>query len=325
MRIGIEVDHAVLGGDEPGDELTIVIPKGAGDDAIATILDDTGVVGSATTFKLRLLASGDGADFKPGTYTLRENEDYDVIVQKLSAGPPVVPPKRLVVPEGFAVRDIAKAVEKVGLTSAAYLGAIDVTGPPEGFLEEGEKAEGPDGPSLEGFLFPATYEVAQPPEAQALVDQQLVAFEDAFAQLDLSVPTSRKLTRYDVLIIASMIEREAAAPQDRAKIAAVIYNRLKEKMPLGIDPTIQYAIGSWRKLKPADLEIDSPYNSRTEVGLPPTPIANPGLASLQAAANPAKVDYLYFVAIPGDAKRRHFFTASYDAFLQYQQDHPDGQ
>lgn len=301
------------------------IPKGAGDDEIATILDELGVVGSATTFKLRLLATGDGADFKPGTYTLRENEEYDVIVEKLSAGPPVTPPKRLVVPEGYAVRDIAKAVSKVGLTAEQYRTAVEATGPPEGFLAAGETAEGPDGPSLEGFLFPATYEVAQPPEAQALVDQQLVAFEDAFAQLDLTVPTARKLSKYDVLIIASMIEREAAAPEDRAKIAAVIYNRIKAKMPLGIDPTIQYAVGSWRKLKPADLEIDSPYNSRTEVGLPPTPIANPGLASLKAAASPAKVDFLYFVAIPGDAKRRHFFTESYDEFLQYQEDNPDGQ
>ena len=119
-----------------------------------------------------------------------------------------------------------------------------------------------------------------------------------------------------------MIEREAAYPADRAKIAAVIYNRLHARMPLGIDATIQYSVGSWRVLTARDLRIKGGYNTRTHRGLPPTPICNPGLASLKAAAHPAKVKYLYYVAIPGDPKRRHHFSKTYADFQHFQETHP---
>ena len=125
-----------------------------------------------------------------------------------------------------------------------------------------------------------------------------------------------------MLIIASMIEREAAYPADRAKIAAVIYNRLHAGMPLGIDATIQYRVGSWRALNARDLRVRGAYNTRTHRGLPPTPICNPGLASLQAAAHPANVPYLYYVAIPGDPKRRHHFSRTFSDFQRFQQTHP---
>ena len=176
--------------------------------------------------------------------------------------------------------------------------------------------------SMEGFLFPATYDVSQPPSGTEVVDQQLAAFDSNFAQVDMTKARKKNLTPYDVLKIASLIEREAAYPPDRRKIAAVIYNRLKAKMTLGIDATIQYAVGSWEPLKASDLNIDSPYNSRKVKGLPPTPICAPGLAAMKAAANPANANYLYYVAIPGDPDRKHFFTNSFDAFLQYQKDHP---
>ena len=119
-----------------------------------------------------------------------------------------------------------------------------------------------------------------------------------------------------------MIEREAAYPADRAKIAAVIYNRLHANMPLGIDATIQYRVGSWRVLNARDLRVTGGYNTRTHRGLPPTPICNPGLASLKAAAHPAKVPYLYYVAIPGDPKRRHHFSRTFADFQHFQQTHP---
>jgi UPF0755 protein len=138
----------------------------------------------------------------------------------------------------------------------------------------------------------------------------------------MSSAASRNLTRYDVLKIASLVERETADPAERRVVAGLIYNRLKAGMTLGIDSANQYANGSWRELTAADLEQDSPYNLRLERGLPPTPIANPGLASIKAAANPAKVDYLYMYAIKDDPKRRHFFTADYDEFLRYQKENP---
>jgi UPF0755 protein len=117
-----------------------------------------------------------------------------------------------------------------------------------------------------------------------------------------------------VLTVASMVEREAALPSERPLVAAVIYNRLDRNMPLGIDATLRYGLGipGTRPLTKAQLESDSPYNTRRFTGLPPTPIGNPGLPSMQAAAHPAAVDYLYYVRIPGTV--RHFFTADYDEF-----------
>jgi uncharacterized YceG family protein len=313
-----EVDERIFGEDAtPGADVRVTIPEGADNDQIANILERAGVVESATKFELRVGLEGDGDDFKPGTYTLRENETYDTIVATLSAGPPAPKTVRLTIPEGFSVRDIAQRVGRVGVKAQAYRAAVEAANPPKGFLVRGEKA-----PELEGFLFPATYELTEPVKPRQLVADQLAAFEDNFAKIDMTYARSQGLTKYDVLIIASMIEREAAFPGDRAKISAVIYNRLKAEMPLGIDPTIQYAVGSWEPLTAADLDVDSPYNTRKVVGLPPTPIANPGLAALRAAAKPAKQDWLYFVAIPGDEERKHFFTNSYDEFLQFQAENP---
>ncbi len=231
-----------------------------------------------------------------------------------AAAAPVV---KLTIPEGFAIRDIAPAVKKVGINPAAYRRAVARARPPKGFLVKGERA-----PTMEGFLFPATYELPRPPTAGGLVTRQLDAFKEQFAAIDLRYARSKQLSRYDVLKIASLIEREAAAEADRPKIAAVIYNRLAAGMPLGIDATTQYEVGAWREPTGPELRADTPYNTRLRTGLPPTPIANPGAASLRAAAKPARADFLYYVAIPGDAKRRHFFTASFDEFTAYQQANP---
>src|SRR5439155_22685797 len=123
--------------------------------------------------------------------------------------------------------------------------------------------------------------------ATKLVDEQLGAFRANLARVDLKAAHRKHLTAYDVVTIASMIEREAAVPKDRPLIAAVIYNRLKDGMPLGIDATLRYALHDWdRPLRVSQLQSDSPYNTRRHAGLPPTPIGNPGLASLQAAAHP---------------------------------------
>ncbi len=224
---------------------------------------------------------------------------------------------KLTVPEGFAVRDIAPRVRQAGISPARYRAVAARARPPQGFLARGEKA-----PSIEGFLFPATYDIPKPVRADAFVRQQIAAFRENFAQVNMAYARSRNLSRYDVLKIASLIEREAAAPEDRGKISAVIYNRLKAGMPLQIDATTQYAIGAWREPTAPELRQDDPYNTRLRTGLPPTPICNPGLASLRAAARPARGTFLYYVAIPGDAKRRHFFTDSYDEFLRFQRENP---
>jgi uncharacterized YceG family protein len=170
---------------------------------------------------------------------------------------------------------------------------------------------------LEGFLFPDTYNFDRKTTAAQLVNVQLQEFTSKWSTLDLSYARSKKLTPYDVLTIASMIEKEAVAPGDRAKVARVIYNRLHLGMTLGIDATIRYAlhIPGTKSLTQSELANPTPYNTRLHAGLPPTPIANPGLASMQAAADPVKGPWLYFVAEPD--KVHTFFTASKQVFDQY--------
>src|SRR5262249_38363651 len=154
--------------------------------------------------------------------------------------------------------------------------------------------------SLEGFLYPATYELRQSQAtSKRLVNRQLDAFRSNFAKVNLSRAKRRNLSRYDVLIIASMIEREALVPRDRRLTPVVIYHRLKEGIPLGIDATLRYALNQWsRPLRVSELNSNSDFNTRKHRGLPPTPIGNPGLAAIKAAANPANVPYLFYVVKP---------------------------
>jgi uncharacterized YceG family protein len=245
-----------------------------------------------------------------------------------AALPPPPKPLRIVFPEGFTRRDMAAritAVDKIAkrkrdvtpkLSARAYLAA---TQRPRRIESFGAKRY-----PLEGFLFPATYDFLPSTTSKQLAGKQLTAFERNWRQLDLSYAKSKNLTPYDVLIIASMVEKETLAPDERPKVAAVIYNRLHEGMPLGIDATLRYGlhIPPTQSILQSQLDSNNPYNSRRRTGLPPTPIANPGLASIQAAAHPAKVDYLYFVRKPD--KVHHFFTASDSEFAQYECAHGYG-
>jgi peptidoglycan lytic transglycosylase G len=226
---------------------------------------------------------------------------------------------RVLFPEGFTrkemvarvaeVRQIAKTKRKVTprLSGDAYAKASKGAKVPPAFRK--------DARGIEGFLFPATYEFTPKTTAKRLVDDQLEHFDRNWAKVDLAFAKKKNLTPYDVLIIGSMVEKETIAPDERPLVAAVIYNRLKARMPLGIDATIRYGLDvpGTEALRVSQLESDNPYNTRNRTGLPPTPIANPGLASMQAAAHPAKVKYLYFVRKPD--KVHHFFTASESEFF----------
>jgi uncharacterized YceG family protein len=234
-------------------------------------------------------------------------------------------PFRIVFPEGFTRRQMAERVTAVAaiarrergktvrLDARAYLGATARPRSEPGF--------GRRRLPLEGFLFPATYDFTARTTSAQLVASQLQAFRRNWAKLNLAYASSKNLTPYDVLIIASMIEKETLAPEERRLVAAVIYNRLRERIALGIDATLRYGldIPPTESIRESQLLDPTPYNTRLHPGLPPTPIASPGLASLQAAAHPARVDYLYFVRKPD--KRHHFFTASFSEFEQYKAEH----
>jgi UPF0755 protein len=245
--------------------------------------------------------------------------------------PPTVaaPPKpfRIVFPEGFTreqmaarVTAVAKIAQRergkhVRLKEKTYLAATTHPRRQPGF--------GPKAYPLEGFLFPATYDFTARETSPQLVAAQLKAFRTNWAKLNLAYARSKNLTAYDVLTIASLIEKETPAPEERQLVSAVIYNRLHARMNLGIDATTRYGlhVPPTESLTQSELNSDNPYNTRNPniTGLTPTPIANPGLASLQAAAHPANVNYLYFVAKPD--KKHHFFTASFTAFERYKAEH----
>jgi len=239
-------------------------------------------------------------------------------------------PFHIVFPEGFTrdlMADRVAAVAKIAqrerrartrLAKRTYLRATRAPHVPLCF-HAGAKV-----PSIEGFLFPATYEFFRQTTSAELVAEQLNAFCQNWQKLDLKYARSKHLTPYDVLIIASMVEKETLSPDERQLVAAVIYNRLHARMPLGIDATLRYGLNipPTESIHQSQLESDSPYNTRKQPGLPPTPIASPGLASMQAAAHPAHVNYLYFVRKPD--KKHHFFTASYKAFQEYANAHGYG-
>jgi UPF0755 protein len=293
-----------------GPVVTVVVPDGASLGQIADILAARHVVTRAGAFQSRAEHDGYARKFQPGTYSLHQYEAYAVIIAKLTAGG--VPTIKVNFPEGFTAADIAaRAAGRVPGFSAAEYRRLTLTHPLPADLS-GKKA----GTRLEGLLFPATYEFPPVKGPQGLVEAQLAGFQDAFAQIDLSRARQRHLTAYDVVIIASMIEKEVRVPAERPLVAAVIWNRLRLHMLLQVDATIEYGLGHHKaQLSLADLAIKSPYNTYLVKGLPPTPICNPGLASLEAAAGPAHVGYLYYVA-RNDGTGRHYFSTSYQQFLK---------
>jgi UPF0755 protein len=246
------------------------------------------------------------------------------------AAPPPPKPLRIIFPEGFTRREMAGrvgAVKRIAaerrkkqtrIAGAAYLKLTERSALPGRFARDGRAR------ALEGFLFPATYEFLPRTTTRQLVNKQLAAFNRNWSRVDLRYARSRNLTPYDVLIIASMVEKETLAPEERPLVAAVIYNRLKAGMPLGIDATIRYGLNvpGTESLRQSHLANPTPYNTRLHAGLPPTPIANPGLASMQAAAHPRRVNYLFFARKPD--KVHHFFTADEDEFLRYLAEHGYG-
>ncbi len=294
-----------------GGPVSVTIPAGSSLNDVADILAARGVVPHALAFEIRARLDGHGSQLKAGTYELRVNEPYGALVAALIAGVKQRTYK-VTIPEGFTIAQTAarlssviphfRAAQYVALTRH-YPGSVPVAGYKRGT-------------TLQGLLFPATYDVLPNVTPRHFIELQLAAFQANLAQVDLKRAAKANLTPYDVVTIASMIEREARAPGDRAKIAAVIWNRLRLGMKLQIDATVLYALGRHKDaLSYADLKVASPYNTYLHFGLPPTPIDNPGLATLTAAAQPVHAGYLYYVG-RADGTGPLYFSDTYSQFLK---------
>jgi uncharacterized YceG family protein len=223
--------------------------------------------------------------------------------------PPAPTIAKVTIPEGYTRAQIAMLAHADGL-HGSYLTASKRSAQ----VDQAHYGAPADTPSLEGFLFPATYELYAGTPVSRLVSEQLAAFRENFGGGELHRAKVLGVTPYELLTVASIIEREAAIPHDRPLVAAVIYNRLRLHMTLGVDSTLRYALHDFtHPLTEAQLASNSPYNTRTHHGLPPTPISNPGAAAIKAAARPAKVSYLYYVS-GADGCGEQVFSTSYAQF-----------
>ena len=242
------------------------------------------------------------------------------VVDELSKSEPPPPKAKpikttsITIPEGLDRHQIADVAKKAGLRGN-YLEATKKAPKNFDLAKYGAK----DAPTLEGFLFPDTWDdLPKKGTVDDLVQRQLDDFKGRIADVDFSYAKSKNLSVYDVLTIASMIEREVQVPEERKLVSEVIYNRLAAGNPLGIDATIRYEDQNYDEpLTESRLNTDTPYNTRTRAGLPPTPIANPGLDAIEAAANPAKGDLFYYVVKPGTCGK-HVFTSTDAAFQRAQ-------
>ena len=288
----------------PGQEVTITVASGQSSVQIGRSLRDAGVIDSVNRFRDTAEERGLDSLLKPGTYKLVTGMGIDAVLEILAKGPSTGVP--FTIPEGYTVAQIVDKIvateqfSKAELEKALKSKELIVPYRPKGVT------------SLEGLLFPDTYGIEDDDTAESVLQEMLTQLEVVLSRYQLST-APQKLSPYQVLIVASMIEREAKVAADRPKIAAVIYNRLAAGRKLEVDATVQYAVGRTR-LTARDLQSSSPYNTYVHVGLPPTPIAAPGEAAIRAALQPADGDWTYYVLASKDGE--HAFTNSYQEFLR---------
>jgi len=290
VRVGVAVSLLATAGCGPSGMARVTVPSGASLRLAADSLEAAGVVGSAKLFSVYAKVTGRDRSIKAGTYILDRRASWDDVVNALVAGKGIV--LTLTIPEGWDVKTIVPAISRVmkvpeaeletAVRDTALLRRLNVPTP-----------------TLEGYLFPETYLLPESSDALPIVRRLVAEFERRWkpewnAQLE-----KLGMTRHQVMTLASIVEKEARVATERPTISAVYHNRLKIGMMLQADPTVLYALGRHEnRVLYRHLEVKSPYNTYRNVGLPPGPIASPGLASIEAALFPADVPYLYFVAHP---------------------------
>ncbi len=306
-------------GDGSG-KVVVKIPKGSSVGEVGELLEKKGVISSgfiidgATFFQGRVSLSGDRSNLIAGKHVMQKDMSYgDAIDELTKESKPVEVSKpgviSVTIPEGQSRPITAKLIKEDGI-KGSYMKATKkskILNPAE-YGGKGAK-------DLEGFLYPDTWEFNTRKPVKNLVALQLQDFKKKIKKVNMKYAKSKNLTVFDVVTIASMIEREAGVPKQRKLVASVIYNRLREGMTLGIDSTIRFATGNYEKpLTQSELESESPYNTRTHQGLPPGPINSPGLAALNAAAHPAKTEFLFYVNNPNSCNELAFAKTEEEFF-----------
>ncbi|HXF57778.1 MAG TPA: endolytic transglycosylase MltG [Actinomycetota bacterium] len=304
------------GASGPRRPVTLVVPEGATGDEVARLLEERGVIRSTFAFRLLARFRGFSRGFLAGKYTgLTTNMPVEEVLRVLGQGPDVES-VRVTFPEGLTVRETAAVVaERLRIPRREFVRVAEsgrFSLPP--YLPAGT-------PTVEGFLFPNTYDFLQDVTAEDVVERLLAEFERQAAGLPWGRARRLGVTPYEVVVVASLVEEEARYGPDRPRIARVIYNRLRRGMLLQVDATIQYALGK-KRITLADREVKSPYNTYLHPGLPPTPISSPGRASLEAALSPAPGRWLYYVL--ADCRTgAHAFAETLEEFNEARARAPD--
>ncbi|MGH9280960.1 MAG: endolytic transglycosylase MltG, partial [Acidimicrobiales bacterium] len=265
----------------PGEEVVIRVEKGMSVSDIGELLEKEGVISSASVFRYYTKLNGTGA-VQAGDYTFHHNESMGDVTKILKAGPQGDAPIVLTIPEGLRIEQVAEKVGELPGRSAARFLEVARSGAVR------SQYQPPGSTNLEGLLLPETYHIGKNDDETAILRRLVEAFDRTFTDLGIATQAERlKVTPYQAIIIASMVEREGRVSEDRGPIARVVYNRLDQGMRLQIDATVLYALGESKDVVLfSDLEIDSPYNTYKIDGLPPGPIASPGKAALEAALRP---------------------------------------
>lgn len=307
MTIGIFYGAYFLTSRPVNHSVKVVIEPGWTTDQIARTLAEKGVVDSSFFFTVYVKQRGAESKLQAGEYVLKTGLSYRAALEALLKGPKIKYYK-VTIPEGLTIKEVAKTVaEKTHIEEEDFLAAAKKSDYNYPFLGEIPTD------SLEGFLFPKTYVVTSKMNAHDVVDKMLYQFQKETSPLDFSWAKGKNLNLYQIVIVASIIEKEVKLSDERDKVSAVIYNRLERGMLLEMCSTVQYVLPERKaELTYEDLKFDSPYNTYLHIGLPPAPICSPGLASIEAALKPAPVDYLYFVLTSPDG--RHTFTNSPEEF-----------
>ena len=281
----------------------VAVERGKGVGGIGEALEKSGVIRSAAAFQVYVRWHGAGSRLRAGRYSLSGRMSLARILQLLEAGPGHGDRLRVTIPEGYTLTQIAEALEETGICDATAF--REFTSKPGAWTGWDVGFTLPTG-TLEGYLYPDTYDFLAHTAPEEIVKEMVLNFSHRFVRPKEQEFAATGHSLHEIVTLASLIEREARIPADRPRIAGVLENRLKKGMKLEIDATVLYALGHHKdRVFYKDLEVDSPYNTYRNLGLPPGPIASPGLASLEAALHPESSDYLYYVAQPNGA---HVFT-----------------
>ena len=296
------VERQLHPGGRVGAQVAITIPPGSSTARIGDLLERSGIVGDARVFRWYVKLLGRGP-FEAGDFTFRRHGDLKRVVDVLERGPDVRR-DRITIPEGLTLAQIAARVGRLPGRSAEKFKEVAASGLVRSQLQPAGAA------NLEGLLYPDTYYVSDADDEAKILSRMVARFDQVVGELGYAgAPQAVGRSPYETVIVASMIEREAKVAEDRPKIARVIYNRLQRDMLLQVDATLIYGLGGDKpRLLNSDLQSDSPYNTYRRKGLPPTPIASPGRAALQAALAPDPGAWLFYVLADRDG--RHAFAVT---------------